>query len=117
MAGGFFVFGCRSSREASDGTCADFSGMWDTYFGYMHLEQEGTRVSGKYHSDIGVIRGTVKGDTFFFTWRDHQGSGRGYFVMAPEGKSFSGVYKILESRDARPEDSWDGQWNGVRISR
>ena len=89
----------------------DFSGMWDTYFGYMQLRQNHEKVEGKYRSDIGSIKGQAKGDTLFFDWKDNEGQGDGYFVMSADGRTLSGAYRLKGHED------WDGQWSGVKISK
>jgi hypothetical protein len=89
----------------------DFSGVWDTPFGYMHLVQDGEKVRGKYRSDLGSIDGRIKGDTLYFTWSDPDGSGDGFLVLSADGRSLDGAYR----RGREPD--WEGRWWGVRLSK
>jgi len=97
--------------QRTPGTQRNFSGMWDTPFGYMHLVQEGSRVRGKYRSDLGSIDGRIVGDTLYFTWRDPDGRGEGFFVLSADGRSLDGAYRRERGTD------WEGRWWGVRLSR
>lgn len=101
------LLGCRGDGRKQ----RDFSGMWDTPFGYMQLLQDRDRVRGKYRSDLGSVDGRIRGDTLYFRWSDPDGSGDGFFVLSADGKAIEGVYR----RQGQAE--WEGIWWGVRLSR
>jgi hypothetical protein len=80
----------------------------------MTLAVSGSTVTGTYEFDDGTITGTVQGDRLIGTWTEDGGQSRGpvEFVMAGDGKSFSGWW-AYEGDDfaATKKDvpSWTGQ--------
>jgi len=99
------------SCQGAAGKHRDFSGMWDTPFGHMHLVQDGGKVKGRYRSDRGCVDGKITGDTLYFTWSDPDGRGDGFFVLSADGKALEGAYR----REGEAE--WEGSWWGVKLSR
>ncbi len=97
--------------QRNAGKQRDFSGMWDTPFGYMLIVQEGSRARGKYRSDLGSLEGRIKGDTLYFKWKDPDGKGDGFFVLSADGKALDGAYR----REGDTE--WEGSWWGVKLSK
>ncbi|MGB9590598.1 MAG: hypothetical protein ACP5QG_08040 [candidate division WOR-3 bacterium] len=103
----FMLLACRGNSDRYP----DFSGMWDTPFGYMQIVQERDRVKGKYRSELGSLDGRIKGDTLYFVWNDPDGSGDGFFVLSADGKAIDGAYR------RQGEADWEGGWWGVKLSR
>jgi hypothetical protein len=81
----------------------------------LHLDQVGSVVKGGFTAtdgSKGTILGNVSGKTLRFAWvqtNDGQ-TGSGKFVLAADGRSFSGSYNFQPGNF----DKAEGQWNGTR---
>ena len=86
----------------------EWSGEWQTYWrdglAQITMVQDGSRVTGTYRPDEGVIEGTVSDGVLSGTWREPGGEGGFVFALTGEGDSFTGRFS-------------DGQyWNGERMT-
>ncbi len=89
---------------------ASFSGRWNSDFGVLEMEQEGSKVRGTYPALEGTISGTLSGDRLDFQWQDPTyGEGWGFFRMQPDGQTLRGKWGVTGDSQAR------GQWNASRI--
>jgi hypothetical protein len=96
-----------------------FKGNWNANadgVGYqLHLDQVGSVVKGSFTADDGskgTILGNLNGKTLRFAWvqtNDGQ-TGSGKFLLADDGRSFSGSYNFQVGNF----DKVEGQWNGTR---
>ena len=84
----------------------------------MEFKQKGDRVTATFsYSNGGTLEGTMDGNVLYFEWfqpgdfskarRDVKGSG--YFILADDGRSFSGRWGYDSQREG------GGVWTGERI--
>jgi len=92
---------------------AGFAGEWLTTFGWMTLEQRGSKVSGayRYGDTEGRLDGTLDGNVLRFEYREPNEQGQGVFHLLRAGR-FSGSYTVAGSTRVR---RWDGErgWDGI----
>jgi hypothetical protein len=98
--------------------CPDWTGTWSTTFGPMHLTSSGNAIVGTYiyQGAEGRISGTVSGNVLAGTWSEpptyqapeHAGDFR--FVLAQDGRSFSGQWRNGSSGNFNP--NWTGSCTG-----
>lgn len=92
------------------GSQYSWHGKWSTTYKEMNLRQNGNNVSGNYGHDNGRIAGQVKGNILEGTWyEDGNQSGKFRFVMAADGKSYTGAW-------GNNSESPGQTWNGTRTS-
>ena len=85
-----------------------FAGEWETTYGLMKLEVDGSRVSGTYQVETGGvhdIRGTVEGLKWQFTYQEPGVTGEGSFTLAADGQSFAGRWR---EKGAGTWQTWTG---------
>jgi len=93
---------------------ASFTGVWDTNFGTMTLEQKGATVTGSYTHDDGRIEGNVSGNRLDFRWFEEptysppNDAGDGYFIISADGKTFEGKWRYGYS-GPWSSDVWKGE--------
>lgn len=89
----------------------DFSGTWETTYGTLVLNQEGSSVSGFYlMGGMCTVAGTVDSSgRLAFTYQEPSASGEGWFELAPDGSSFSGQWR---ARGSSVWSDWDGYRSG-----
>jgi hypothetical protein len=94
---------------AADPPKPTFAGDWQTTFGPMTLTEKDGKVSGTYQmgNTRNDITGTVKDRTLTFTYKEPAAAGEGEFVLAEDGKSFSGKWRQAG------DQQW-GLWKGTR---
>ena len=100
---------------------ADFRGTWESSYGDLTMSQKNGKIIGFYTSNSGQLEGTVNADTLEFRWwegiekgkpyQEASSRGEGYFVMSPDGKTFSGYWGYGENLDLQ---SLSGNWTGTR---
>lgn len=90
-----------------------FSGKWQTTYGEMNLQQTGTKVSGSYTTNNGLIQGTVAGNELRFTWYEQSNgsSGSAVVTLSDDGASFSGPW-WNDSDPSQQAGTWTGQRMG-----
>ncbi len=84
-----------------------WAGTWNTAFGTMVLQQQGSKVTGTYDYKDGRIEGTVQGAEFRGSWVQANGRGRFVFKLSADGRSFTGTWGYGDS-------TTDGGWSGTR---
>lgn len=87
----------------------DYSGVWQTTYGSMMLEQQGRAVSGWYsYGGMSTIEGTVNDSgRMVFRYDEGTAAGEGWFQMSEGGDSFSGQWR------ADGSGGWSS-WEGYR---
>jgi hypothetical protein len=105
--------------KAQVGGSAGFGGEWDANAdgtGYrLTLTQNGTVVGGTFNGDDGsageFFNGKLSRNVLRFSWKQADGqTGSGKFVLAADGRSFSGTYNFQVGNF----DKVEGTWNGTR---
>jgi len=84
------------------------AGTYETNYGMMQLEQDGTKIRGCYDYRGGQLDGTIQGRVLQLQWRE-EGVGRtggAIFIVSDEGAALSGVW--YENGELR------GEWSGPR---
>lgn len=82
------------------------AGIYDTDFGELTIQQNGSEVSGKYTHADGRIEGTLNGNTLTGRWYQNNGKGRFIFIFDPAYTSFAGKWSY---EDAEPSSPWNGK--------
>ncbi len=103
------------ASAVADQPCS-WTGVWDTTYGVMVLEQNGAIVSGNYYrieggeNVIGYITGNVSGDTLIGSWERPPGTYGGTisFTMQEGCNSFLG---------STPGLTWNGNRIAISISK
>jgi hypothetical protein len=107
-----------------------WSGVWNTNFNKMMIDQRGDRVSGTYEHSNGRIEGVVSGNKLTGTWIQSNGKGKFVFSLSSDGKSFTGKWgydndtpasawtgtrttpvSYLDTPPVEMPFSWEGGWN------
>jgi hypothetical protein len=91
---------------------SDYSGTWETTYGDMVLEQNGSTVTGWYSfGSMSSVKGTVSEESgkLAFAYTESDASGRGWFLLSENGNSFTGQWK------ADGDTSWS-TWDGHRAT-
>lgn len=72
-----------------------FSGIFETRYGRIRLDQQGDQVEGlyRYSGTWGRIKGKVTKGLFAFEWREPQANGTGEFRVGAEGIQLTGTWK------------------------
>lgn len=91
-----------------------FTGNWKTEWGTLTMSQTDDVVSGHYDFQGGSVAGKVKDGVLAFTWSQsgngHKGTGT--FILAKDGKSFSGTWQRAPDQEKLGPG---GAWNGTLI--
>lgn len=105
---------------------ADWTGVYySPLFGYLHLEQEGNLVTGRWQrprkGQWGKMQGNADGNLLRFDWEEFidglvgpnsRKSGKGYFVYRrPEGDN---VDDVIEGEVGRGEDEVGIAWEAIK---
>jgi len=98
------------TRKAPAPRPKTFSGLFETRYGRIRLEQTGDAVAGlyRYSGSWGRIKGKVAKGRLAFEWREARGSGSGEFKLGPEGVQLRGTWKVAGEEESRA-------WNGQRV--
>ena len=84
---------------------SNWSGVWDTDYGKMVLQQNGKHISGTYeYNGGGRVEGTITGNIFRGTWYEPGNSGTLKFAISDDGMIFRGFW------------NGDSPWNGAKRS-
>ena len=100
------------NSRGNDDEC-DFSGVWDTNWGGMKLQQSGASLSGTYTWDQGKISGTTSGNRLVGWWSEAPSysppndAGALEFTIADDCSTFTGNWRYGNG------DTWDGTWTGA----
>lgn len=87
-----------------------FSGLFETRYGRIRLEQIGTQVTGlyRYSGNWGRIKGKVDKGRLAFEWREPKTSGKGEFRLGAQGVQLRGTWSVAGAKVSRT-------WNGQRV--
>lgn len=86
----------------------DVSGVYQTNYGPLRIEQDGNSVAGCYDHDGGTLSGTINGRVMQFEWRENEGrqTGAGIMVLSLRGDALNGVWY--------EHGRLQGEWSGKR---
>jgi HEAT repeat protein len=99
---------------ASSEECT-WSGIWETSFGLMDLQEKDDVVEGVYTTDWGVLRGRGEGDRLTGKWFDAptrsepRDGGDFEFTLSGDCQNFSGNWSYGST------EGWSGVWTGTRM--
>lgn len=95
-------------------------------FGYLHLQEEGANVVGRWkradQSRWGELSGTQKGNVFHYTWKEHTigmigasatTKGKGYFVYKMDKEN----RPMLEGQYGLNDDETGSDWSCIKQAR
>jgi hypothetical protein len=130
------VLGCTGGEggdarhaNVSPGTMpqgADWSGVYySELYGFLHLVQDGTSVSGRWirptKNKCGEVHGTITGDVIKFSWKEHTigavgpnsaSAGRGYFkYKRPQGDN---VDDTIVGEIGKGQDEVGDPWDAIK---
>lgn len=113
-----YIFPATGNRVTSGvsagSTACDWSGMWETNWGTMMLQQVGDSVTGNYTHDQGRIAGKVVGTKLIGTWSEYptygppNDSGDMELTISEDCRTFTGRWRYGSEGD------WSGEWTGTR---
>ncbi len=89
----------------------DVSGVFETNYGMMRLDQDGVTVWGCYDCcGIGQLTGSLDGRVLRFEWREDEGAdvGTAMMIVSTAGDALNGVY----FRGGQ----FNGEWSGHRVT-
>jgi OmpA-OmpF porin, OOP family len=88
----------------------DVAGIYQTNYGAMRIEQDGTRVSGCYDHSEGELSGNLNGRVMQFEWRQEKGkrSGPAIMVLSMKGDALNGFWY----ENGRLQGEWSGKRGG-----
>jgi hypothetical protein len=95
-------------------TPLDISGVWNTNYGRVVLQQDGANVKGTFQYETGTIEGTITGNVLDGTWFDDPtyecpiDKGRLRFEFSSTGNSFTGFWGFCE-------EPLTENWSGVKL--
>lgn len=105
------LIGCAGPHPRPMRQGISYTGMWDSTWGRMEINQKGKHVWGTFSGfREGSVSGDLDGDVLHFVWdqmvpRSH---GRGYFQISPDGLHLEGRWGYYKS----PRDG--GRWAADR---
>jgi hypothetical protein len=107
-------------------TGGDFTGVYySPLFGYLHMEQDGSLVNGRWQrprkGEWGKLQGNVEGNLLKFDWEEYvdglvgpnsKKTGKGYFLYTrPEGEN---VDDQVKGEIGRNEDEVGIAWDAIK---
>lgn len=87
----------------------DVSGVWETNWGKMEIQQKGKHISGSYDYMEGRIEGSLQNQTLHGTWIQPNGEGTFVFEFNESLTEFTGSWGY---DDDPPSRNWDGSRPG-----
>lgn len=102
----FFAFAVLFALSGLGLYAQNASGVYETDFGKMTLQQMGNTVTGTYEHSDGRIEGTIVGNTLTGWWYQNNGKGRMVFSFNRDYSSFSGLWSY---ESAEPSALWNGK--------
>ncbi|NBC86676.1 MAG: OmpA family protein [Bacteroidetes bacterium] len=96
----------RSEKDRSDRV--SISGVYETNYDLMHIEQRGTRIYGCYDFRGGTLVGSIDGAVAQFEWRHEVGgdTGTAIMVLSRSGEALNGLWY--------QDEEYRGLWIGTR---
>lgn len=101
------------NSQAEPGGCG-WTGIWETSFGLMDLEQQGNAVSGIYTHDGGTVKGSAADKNLTGKWSEAPSraepddAGDFILTMNEDCQNFTGNWRHGSEGD------WSGEWTGRR---
>jgi hypothetical protein len=92
-----------------------WSGIWETSFGLLDLQETDDLVEGVYTTDWGVVRGKAEGERLTGKWFDAptrsepNDGGDLEFMLSEDCQNFSGNWRYGST------EGWSGEWTGTRV--
>jgi hypothetical protein len=87
--------------------CSGFAGRWETNYGPLQLDTEGSMGSGTYNDGTATLQGKIEGRAFSGKFKEADGAeGLFRFELSKDGSSFTGSWT---GNDGSPGDTWNGQ--------
>lgn len=79
----FDEYDARYDGDENARVSQDVSGVYDSQYGRITIEQRGNRITGTYANSAGpaMIKGRVRGDNVWFRWRQGDKEGKGMFSI------------------------------------
>jgi hypothetical protein len=115
---GFHGYGRATTNGA---TLPDMTGNYDgaSGWGWVHMTQNGNRVSGCYEYQRGQFTGTINGRVLNLTMVDTDSNGarttnQGLFQLTPDGRGIRGLVRGL---DRASRDSYAAFYSARKVSR
>jgi hypothetical protein len=87
----------------------DVSGNYTSNWGQVSLRQIGTKVVGTYVYQEGRLEGTLDGNMLRYTWREHDATGRGVWVVASNGE-------LIGTWGVKDDDLSGGGWRLTQLT-
>ena len=125
---GLLSSGCGDSSEPKTANVApgpmpegeEWNGVYfHPVFGYLHLQQEGSNVIGRWkrtdHSHWGELSGTASGNVLHYMWKEHKigmvgasatTKGKGYFVYKVNKENIGELDGQFGLNDSEVGSSW-----------
>jgi hypothetical protein len=75
-----------ADRTSTGKPTLDISGSYTSNWGAVTLRQNGNHVTGRYVYQQGRLEGDLDGNMLRYTWREHDLTGRGIWVIASNGE-------------------------------
>jgi len=76
----------HADRTTKGQSTLDISGSYTSNWGRVTLRQIGNKVVGNYVYQEGTLQGTLDGNMLRYTWREHDSTGSGIWVVASNGE-------------------------------
>ncbi len=92
-----------------------WSGIWETSFGLLDLQETDDLVEGVYTTDWGFVRGKAEGERLTGKWFDAptrsepNDGGDLEFMLSEDCQNFSGNWRYGST------EGWSGEWTGTRV--
>jgi uncharacterized cupin superfamily protein len=86
--------------------CQAATRTYDTNYGVMKLQFDGTYISGTYTHQNGVLEGTLEGNVMTGTWRQSNGKGACIFTFSSDFSRFDAKWNYAG------ETGWRANWQG-----
>jgi hypothetical protein len=128
VSSSLLVVGCGDGNEPKTAKVASgpmpegetWTGVYfHPVFGYLHMQEEGSNVVGRWkrtdHSHWGELSGTTTGNVLHYTWKEHKigmvgasatTKGKGYFVYKVNKESIGELDGEFGLNDAEVGSTW-----------
>jgi len=93
----------------------DVTGIWDTNYNEMYLEQRENTVVGQYKKNQGRVEGVLEGSTLIGTWFENRSGYGGYDTVGRFRFLFNVDNTFTGSRGINESLTNEGPWNGKKI--
>ena len=97
----FDDYDARYDGDVNARVTRDVSGVYDSQYGRITIEQRGSRITGTYENSAGpaMIKGRVRGNVVYFRWRQGDKEGKGRFaIRGRRAPVLAGTWGTYDSR-------------------